>query len=42
MIFLLRPISATLMAVSLFLLAYPLIPRIGKRRNPLAQENKDD
>jgi len=42
MIFLTRPIAAGLMLVSFFLLLYPLIPRLGKRRIILPPEKKED
>jgi putative tricarboxylic transport membrane protein len=35
MIFLTRPISATLMGISLFLLAYPLVPWLRRKRATL-------
>jgi TctA family transporter len=42
LIFLSRPISATLMSLSLFLLAYPLIPWFRKKRALLPKEDKED
>jgi TctA family transporter len=42
MIFLNRPISAVLMLVSIFLLAYPLIPWLRKKRATLPKEEKED
>jgi len=41
-IFLTRPIAATLMLVSLFLLAYPMIPWLRKKRAILPTEENED
>jgi putative tricarboxylic transport membrane protein len=42
MIFLNRPISAALMLVSIFLLAYPLVPWLRKKRAILPKEENED
>ena len=42
MIFLTRPIAAVLILVSIFLLAYPLIPWLGNKRATLPKEEKED
>ena len=42
MIFFTRPISAVLMLVSFFLLVFPLLPRLGKKRAGLPQREGED
>lgn len=42
MIFFTRPISAVLMLISFFLLVFPLLPRLGKKRAGLPQREGED
>jgi putative tricarboxylic transport membrane protein len=42
LIFITRPISAVLMLISFFLLVFPLVPRLGKKRAVLPQGEAED
>ncbi|MCJ7494791.1 MAG: tripartite tricarboxylate transporter permease, partial [Deltaproteobacteria bacterium] len=42
LIFITRPISAILMLISFFLLVFPLLPRLGKKRAGLPQGEGED
>ena len=42
LIFITRPISAVLMLISFFLLIFPLLPRLGKKRTALPQGESGD
>jgi TctA family transporter len=42
LIFITRPISAVLMLISFFLLIFPLIPRLGKKRTGLPLGELED